>query len=247
MCLRWLVGALVLLVLWTVCTVAALVSPLILPTPWSVAEALAQGLGGGGFLRDMGASLYRLLFGFTVGAVAGVIVGVAFGLSRTVYSYAELAVDFFRSLPVITVFPLFMAVFGLGDTAKVATTIWAVFLIVTVSTIYGIRQVPRTRVLATRTLGAKGLFLITHVVIPSAVPSIIGSCRVAISLGLIVVVMTEMFTGTDYGLGKRIYNAGLIYEMPTMYGAILITGLLGYLLNKVIMLFEQKLSAWCGG
>jgi NitT/TauT family transport system permease protein len=110
--------------------------------------------------------------------------------------------------------------------------------------VYGIRQVPKARVLSARTLGAKGVFLVTRVILPSAVPSTIGAFRIAISLGLVVVVVTEMFTGTEQGLGKRIYDSGLIYEMPTMYGAILLTGFLGYGLNRIIVLVEHSISKW---
>lgn len=243
---NWLVGILVLICIWGIFSAFGMVSPLLLPSPWSVIKATIVHFADGIFLRDMSWSVYRLAVGFILGAAAGIMIGVIFGLSSRLYSYSELVLDFFRSLPVITVFPLFMILFGLGNAAKIATTMWAVFLIITVSTVYGIRQVPKTRVLSARTLGARGLFLITHVILPSAIPSVVSGFRIAVSLGLVVVVITEMFTGTDYGLGKRIYDSGLVYEMPTMYGAILVTGFLGYLLNRLIVSGEHAFAYWSG-
>ena len=84
------------------------------------------------------------------------------------------------------------------------------------------------------------------VYIPSAVPTIVAGLRLAISLGLVVVLVTEMFTGTTAGLGKRIYDTGLVYEIPTMYAVITVAGLLGFILNKAIVILERRIAHWSG-
>jgi NitT/TauT family transport system permease protein len=195
---------------------------------------------------DAGATLGRLLAGFVMGSVLGVLIGTCFGLSKRLYELFEIVVDFFRSLPIITLYPITMIAFGMGNPSKIALTTLTVFLLTVVNTMYGIRQVPHIRLLAARTLGARGWPLFWKVLIPSAIPTIVVGLRLSVSLGLIVVVMTEMFTGTGRGLGKQIYNAGLVYEIPTMYAAIVVTGILGFALNKIIMSLESRISHWSG-
>jgi NitT/TauT family transport system permease protein len=84
------------------------------------------------------------------------------------------------------------------------------------------------------------------VFIPSATPTIVVGLRLSVSLGLVVVVVTEMFTGTASGLGKQIYDAGLVYEIPTMYAAIVVAGALGFALNKTIVALEGRVAHWSG-
>ncbi len=238
------IGVVGLLIIWAALAATHLVSPLILPTPLdALAEVFKQRET---MLRDVGATLARLLIGFVAGASLGVAAGAVFGMHERLYAIFELVIDFFRSLPVFTLFPLAMIIFGLGNSSKVALTIWTVFLLAAVSSVYGIKGVPRTRILAARTLGASGWRLVWKVYLPSAAPAIAGGLRLAISLGLVVVVVTEMFMGTTWGLGKRIYDSGLVYEIPTMYGAILIAGVLGFILNKSIEIVERHIAHWSG-
>jgi len=239
-----LIGILVLLIGWQLITMSGWVTHLILPSPIESAKALASDWRI--LLTASGATLLRLGIGFSIGTVLGILTGTAFGLSQRLHSFFELVIDFFRSLPVITLFPLTMIVFGLGDNSKIALTAWTVFLLTVVNTIYGIKQVPRTRILAARSLGASGMKLIQKVLIPSAVPTIVAGLRLAVSLGLVVVLVTEMFTGTNSGLGKRTYEMGLVYEMPRMYAAIAVSGILGFVLNKAIVILERRFVHWSG-
>ena len=80
----------------------------------------------------------------------------------------------------------------------------------------------------------------------SALPQIFSGFRVAISLSLIIVIVTEMFIGTEAGLGKRIIDAQLVYQTADMYAAILMTSVMGFLLNKIMMFIENRVVHWKG-
>jgi NitT/TauT family transport system permease protein len=235
---------LAVLVLWQVIAALGLINSLILPSPVATFGAVIQ--HGSVLVYDTSATLGRLAVGFLIGSCVGIVVGALFGISQRVYGLFELPIDFFRSLPVITLFPLTMIIFGLGNASKIALTTWTVFLLTVVNTSYGIKQVPKTRILAAKTLGARGRALLLKVLLPSALPTIVSGLRLTVSLGLVVVLVTEMFTGTASGLGKRIYDYGLIYETPGMYAAIIVAGALGFLLNKLIVALEGRFTHWSG-
>jgi len=239
-------GPIVVFMIWAIASYVAGASHLLLPTPGMVIRDLWIAFTSGNIYPDILATLWRLIIGFSLGAVVGILGGAILGFSMPLYKCFELLLDFSRSLPVMCLFPLFLLLFGLGNKPKIATTVWTVALVIAVNTIYGVRQAPRTRLLAAKTMGARGARLLTKVIVPSAAPTIIGGVRVGISLGLVVVIVTEMFTGTEAGLGKRIYDAGLIYNSARMYGAIIVAGTLGYLMNKLVVAAETRVAHWAG-
>jgi NitT/TauT family transport system permease protein len=79
-----------------------------------------------------------------------------------------------------------------------------------------------------------------------ALPQIATGLRVAISISFIVVVVTEMFIGTNVGLGQRIYDSYLTYRIPELYATLVVIGFLGYIVNKALILAEHKAIHWTG-
>jgi ABC-type nitrate/sulfonate/bicarbonate transport system permease component len=240
---RWLLVAL-LIGVWVVMTSANLVNQLLIPSPQSVlkiAISLDQWKALG---ANLAATCLRLALGFALGGAVGIGFGVAMGRSQRIYDSLEFVVDFFRSIPVAALFPLFVVFFGIGNSSKIATAVWSTALIVLVNTMYGVRGCSPTRERFAKTLGASRLQVLRTIVIPEATPFIVAGLRTGLSIALIVVIMTEMFLGTSSGLGQRIYNAALLYNAPELYFTIGLTGLIGYVLNQAFVLIERRLQRW---
>ena len=241
-----LLGPLVLLALWSTLAYTGLVNPLFISAPHSVFVKFFGLLFSGDILIDLANTLYRALAGFALACLAGIPIGLAMGYWRRVYKSLEFIVDFFRSLPATALFPLFMLFFGIGDVTKILLVAFSCALIVMVNTSYGVWGSNKTRLMVARTMGASEAFTFARVVLPEALPHVMTGLRVSISLSLILVVVTEMFAGTKFGLGQRIQDAHLTYRISEMYSAIILTGLLGYLLNKGFVFVESRLVHWAG-
>ncbi len=236
-----------LLTAWFALTVTKIVSPLFLPAPLEVAQVLWDSLlVTGAFWPDVLLTLYRTLVSFALGALVGVALGLLLGMSAKVYAALEFLVDFFRSIPPGALFPLFLLAFGIGDEAKIAVATWACVLIVLVNTAHGVRHATKVRVMAARAFRPSDWKLFKDVYLYEAAPHIASGLRISLSLALIVVVVTEMFIGTTVGLGHRIIDAQLVYKTPDMYAAILLTGILGYLLNRILLYAEKRVVHWSG-
>ena len=95
-------------------------------------------------------------------------------------------------------------------------------------------------------MGAKGWVLLKDVLFFDAMAQIFIGLRVAVSLSLVVIVVAEMFIGARDGIGKQIIDAQITYELPLMYGAIMMSGLMGYLLNYVLIFVERRFVHWSG-
>lgn len=236
----------ILLCLWQVISYFGLVSPLFLPRPLDVLIQLFNSIRGGTMLSDIWHTLYRVLIGFGIATIVGVPLGLLMGFSNKIYNALEFTVEFFRGIPTTALFPLFLLVFGIGDEAKFAVTAWGAGLVILINSMYGVHLSKELRVRVAKTMKIKDLELFSKVIFPEALPQIFSGFRVAISLSLVLVVVTEMFIGTEAGLGKRIIDAQLVYQTADMYAAIIMTGSIGLILNKIMMFVENRVVHWKG-
>ena len=97
-----------------------------------------------------------------------------------------------------------------------------------------------------RVMNISGYSLFKKFIFPEALPNILTGTRIAMSNALIIVVVTEMFIGTSIGIGHRIIDNQMVYNIPEMYSAILIIGTVGYILNKLFIRYEKRIVHWSG-
>ncbi len=200
----------------------------------------------GGLFTDLSETFIRTLKAFFLATLAGVPFGILIGSSQKVYRSVEFLIDFFRSTPATAMFPLFMVIFGLGDFSKVAVAAFAAWLIVVFNGAYGVMNARRTRVLAARIMGASRLRIFKDVLFYESLPQILIGLRTAVSLSLVVIVVAEMFIGSDNGIGKRIIDSQITFDLPQLYGTILVAGVLGYGLNLGFLMLEKLVVHWAG-
>jgi sulfonate transport system permease protein len=239
-------GPLVLFVAWDLVVRLGMIKPILLPTPWATLGALFGGLAGGPLLHDFGVTVLRTLEAFLIAAVLGVPLGVLLGSNERAYRSVEFLIDFFRSTPSSALIPLFLLIFGVSDINKVAIAAFGALLIVLFNSAYGVINARKQRVMAARVMGASRWQIFKDVLIwESLQPSFVG-LRSAVSMALVIVIVAEMFIGSDSGLGHRIIDAQQVLNVKSMYAAILAAGALGYALNILFLLAERKIVHWSG-
>ena len=235
-----------LIAIWAILSHTGVVSEFFLATPIETVRALCRLFTTGEIFSDLAFTVGRILAGLIIGSIVGMLTGCVIALSPRLWQHLEGTLDFFRSLPAFALFPFFILVFGPGDGAKIATTAWFVAFIMLVSSAYAIRDTSTTRLNAARALGATPFQTFLHVTLPHGIPQLALGLRTSLAFGPIVVIATEMFSGTRHGLGDRIYEARLVYEVPEMYATLFIAGLLGYALNKSFILLSNRTVHWAG-
>ncbi len=239
-------GPVLLVVVWGLVNATGLVTPKLLPSPLLTGAALVEGVWSGGLLADLAETVRRTLEAFAIATVVGVPLGIVIGSSVAVYRSVEFLIDFFRSTPATALFPLFMIIFGLGDGAKVAVAGFSAMLIIVFNVAYGVMNARPTRMLAARVMGASRLRIFRDVTFFESLPQTFVGVRTAVSLALVVIVVAEMFIGSDNGLGRRIIDAQITFDMPGLYATILVAGALGYALNLFFLTLEARLVHWAG-
>jgi sulfonate transport system permease protein len=240
------IGPVVLFIAWDLVVRLGFIKPILLPTPADTIAALITGLAGGPLLTDFVMTVWRTLQAFLIAAVVGVPLGVLLGSNEKAYRSVEFLIDFFRSTPSSALIPLFLLIFGVSDVNKVAIAAFGALLIVVFNSAYGVMNARKQRVMAARVMGASRWQVFKDVLIwESLQPSFVG-LRSAVSMALVIVIVAEMFIGSDTGLGHRIIDAQQVLNVKSMYAAILAAGALGYALNILFLIAERRIVHWSG-
>jgi NitT/TauT family transport system permease protein len=240
------IGPVVLFLVWDLVVRVGFIKPILLPLPLDTLGALLRGLAGGTLLHDFAVTVGRTLQAFLIAGVVGVPLGVLLGSSEKAYRSVEFLIDFFRSTPSSALIPLFLMIFGTSDVNKVAIAAFGALLIVVFNSAYGVMNARKQRVMAARVMGASRWQIFRDVLVwESLQPSFVG-LRSAVSMALVIVIVAEMFIGSDVGLGHRIIDAQQVMNVKDMYAAILAAGALGYALNIAFLLIERRIVHWSG-
>lgn len=240
------IGPLALFIVWDIVVRAGMIRAILLPPPLATLETLVTGLMGGALLLDFAVTVWRTVQAFLIAAVVGVPLGVLLGSNEKAYRSVEFLIDFFRSTPSSALIPLFLLIFGVSDINKVAIAAFGAFLIVIFNSAYGVINARKQRVMAAKVMGASRWQIFKDVLVwESLQPTFVG-LRSAVSMALVIVIVAEMFIGSDNGLGHRIIDAQQVLNVKTMYAAILAAGGLGYALNVLFLVAERKIVHWSG-
>jgi ABC-type nitrate/sulfonate/bicarbonate transport system permease component len=197
-------------------------------------------------MTDLVASVGRTFSAFLLAAMVGVPLGVLLGSSEKLYRSVEFLIDFFRSTPASALIPMFILFFGISNLSKIIIAAFSAFLLIVFNSAYGVMHAKQSRILAAKVMGANPWQIFKDVLLMESLPQTFIGLRSGISIALVIVIVAEMFIGTQEGLGKRIIDAQQILNVKDMYASILITGLLGYTLNVMFLLVEKRLIHWSG-
>lgn len=246
---RWLtltltiLGPLLLLALWEAASRAELINPLFFPPPtalWETARALMQ---SGELWDHLSASLRRILLGFALAAVPGILLGLAMGLWWPVRAFLTPIAASLFAIPKIAILPLVIIVFGIGETSKVAMVAISVIFLVVLSTMSAVLEVEQGYFDVARNAGAGPLEIIRTVAFPGALPGIFSGLRLALGFSLLVIVGTE-FLAAKNGIGYLIWNSYQTFSIEKMYVGLIVTALLGWLFNICMDELERVVVPW---
>ena len=239
-------GALLgVLALWAVVSFGnarlGVVNPVLLPTPGDVLAVGLETARDGQLHRHLLTSLGRVAEGFGLAALAALALGILAGMCLPLRLVVEPIVEFVRPIPPLAFLPMFLVWFGLGEASKVAFIGYTTFFPMFVAIAASVLQVDVMLLRAAASLGASRADLIRRVVLPAALPGIIVALRVGVGLALFVIVGAE-FMGADAGLGHLIMEGRTFFNPAQIVMGALLLGLLGSLLNALLLAAERRLS-----
>ncbi|WP_432936860.1 ABC transporter permease [Kribbella sp. CA-253562] len=218
-------------------------SGLKLPTPPEVVGQATTLIRNGTLGEDVVASLIRVVTGFALGTAAAVPIGFLMGWYAAVRGLVEPWIQFFRTIPPLAIIPLAIVLMGIGEAPKIFVIFLAAFLACVISTFQGVVNVDRTLINAARVLGAGDLTIFRRVVVPASTPFILVGMRVGLGSAWATLVAAELIAAQQ-GLGYRMQNAQLYYDLPTIFVGLISIGVLGLVMDRLLLTAERRLTGW---
>ena len=241
-----LIGPVALLILWDFAVRFGFIKAILLPPPIDTLITLITGLAGGSRLNAFWVTLYRTLVAFLIALIAGMPLAIVLGSNERAYRSVEFVIDFFRSTPASALIPLFLLIFGTSDINKIAIAAFGAWLLVVFNCAYGVINARKQRVAAAKVMGATRWQIFKDVLIWESLQASFVGLRSAVSMALVIVVVAEMFIGSESGLGYAIINTQQVMNTKMMYAAIMAAGILGYALNVLFLAIEKRIVHWSG-
>lgn len=238
-----------LLAIWIIASVLGIVKPFYWPTVGGTIERVfklfAEGFRNISIWEHVGISVYRVLSGVILGAVVGVPLGFAMGLSTIARGLFDPVVEFMRPIPPLALIPLIILWFGIDETAKIFLLFLASLFIMTIAARSGVSSVRISKVHAAYSLGASKLQVLRNVILPNALPEIFTGLRTSMGVCWGTVVAAEL-VAADRGVGSMIMIAKNFLQTDTVVIGILLIGMIGYLIELFMRWLERILIPWKG-
>lgn len=217
--------------------------PWLIPQQWREGgfDAVGVLLGESHLLATVG----RVLAGFLLGAIPGILVGVVMGVNQTVRLMLDTTLSAIYVLPKIAIFPIVMLMFAdpFGEGPKIVVVALAVFILMAINSMAGVRQIDPVYLMAGRNYGANPWQLLRHVILPGALPVIFAGLRIALGTAMIVIISVE-FLRAKQGVGYMTYYYWEVLVPEKMYAGLVVVMLMGVCFTAALYWLQRRLMPW---
>jgi NitT/TauT family transport system permease protein len=233
----------VLLYLWDLITRTGVVSPVLLPSPWSVGGALRRLLTAPWFPANLWTTVVETLAGFAIAAVSAVAIAILLDQVRLIRQVAYPYMVVLQVMPSVVLAPLFIVWFGFGISSKIVIAVSTAFFVILVNTLSGLSSVPENSRLLMRSMCASRSQMLFKLSLPTALPFIFAALKTASTLALIGALVGEFVTARA-GLGRLLTQFSFALRQDMMFATVFIVGALGVALYGIVALAEKKIVWW---
>jgi NitT/TauT family transport system permease protein len=242
----WLFAGLGLItpvVAWAALTFSGYVDPVFLPGPVQVVTRLGSWLLEDDLWGDTMISMYRVVAGFVLSAVFALPLGLLIGAFKPVEAILEPLTDFIRYMPAVAFIPLVMLWLGIGESAKISIIFIGTFFQMVLMVAENVRLVPRAQIEAAQTMGATRGEIVQLVLLQSAKPAILDTLRLTMGWAWTYLVVAELVAANS-GLGYSILKAQRFLKTDTIFGGIILIGLIGLLMDQSFRWLHRRSFPW---
>ena len=209
----------------------------------TIFEAFSPTWFEGRMTSDVIPSLLRLAAGYTLALVAGVGLGIFIGSSKAVREYLEPVLEFLRAIPAPVLIPIIMLFAGIGNNMKVYVIAFGCIWPILLNTVEGVRSVDEVLRDTSTVYRLRWRTKIVNLILRGSSPQIFAGARQSLSIGIILMVISEMFAATN-GVGFTTIQFQRSFAIPEMWTGILLLGIIGVLLSFIFRFVERRSLAW---
>lgn len=241
--IRGIIGFAVFLAVLEILPRSGIVNPDYLPPTSEIAVALGQQLLAAGFWMALGHTLYGWLLGLAIALAASCVLGTIIGSVPMLRELTHSTIEFLRPIPSVALIPLVTLMYGTSMRSTLVLVVYSTIWPLLVQIIHGIQDVDPVAKDTARSYRFSPLRRTATVIWPSALPSAMTGFRLAAAIALILEVSGELIIGSP-GIGQRIGVTQSSGAVPAMYALIVVTGILGVVMNVLTRRLETRLLHW---
>lgn len=239
------ISPIMLLLLWQFGALVGWIDTRFFPSPAAIFQEAYAMILSGELWMHFSISLQRIAIGYVIGAVPGVLIGLAMGLFGPIRAIIQPLIDATFPIPKIAVLPLFIMVFGLGETSKYAIIATAVIYLVLINTVAGVRNIDKIYLDVGKNFSLSKWMMFTDVALPGALPLVVAGLKIGMGIALLVIVSAE-FVGARSGIGYLIWTSWQVFQVEKMYVGLLVSAVLGFGSAILLNYLERVIIPWKG-
>lgn len=238
-----IVSPILFLLAWEIVVRFGILDYRFFPPPSEVVVTLVEMSLSGELLDHLLISLQRILLGFILGAIPGIIIGMVIGWNRWFRAFLDPLISALYPIPKISLLPLILIIFGIGEMSKVIIVAIAGMFQVLLTTAHGVKNIDPVLIQAGKNYGAKGLSLFSKVILPASLSSIFSGLRLSLGICLLIIVAAE-FVAANHGIGYLIWISWSTLSVKKMYAGLVIIAILGILFTRGLEGLGRRLMPW---
>jgi ABC-type nitrate/sulfonate/bicarbonate transport system permease component len=240
-----LVSPALVLSIWEVAGTVGWINPILLPRPSQIVQSLIELVADGVVFAPLLYTVALFAVGYALASLMGIGLGVAMATSRVLYGLLEPLVEILRPIPKSALVPVLFLFLGIGKATMITVVVLAAVFPVLISTFQGVKGLDPILLETARTFQISRSRTIFSIILPASLPMILAGMRVALGLGLVLVILAEMLAGED-GIGFRILDLQRSFQIRDMFAWIFVLIVLGGGLMMFFDLVERRLVPWRG-
>jgi NitT/TauT family transport system permease protein len=241
--LRFLFVWLILLVVWEMVVRSGLYSGLFLPAPSAVFASLTSLIQDGTLARHVSVTVSRIIIGMAGGTLAGLVIGLAMGMSSRLRRVIDPIVAALHPIPRLAFFPLLIVVFGVGEMSKLAAVSLGAFFPMLLNTVAGVRGMNPVHIELGRSYGATRRQMFLHVLLPGSLPLMLTGLRLSSNVAFHATIGVEM-VGSRTGIGSLLWLSWQTFSIDQLYAALTVIAALGIGLASFIRWVTVRGAPW---
>lgn len=232
----------VILLIWSWLTYGKIVGSMFVPTPSSTFSAMLT-MFSSGFWSDISITVYRVMVGFIIALIIALPLGILIGAYKPIAAFFEPVFSFIRYMPASAFIPLFIFWIGIGESEKIAVIILGSLPQLVLMIANDIRNVDKSLVEVSYTLGANTFNVLWKVILPKSLPDVMNTIRIVLGWAWTYVVVAEL-VGASSGIGFGILQAERTFQIDRIFVGILILGFIGLIVDSFLTFLNKMLFSW---
>ena len=232
-----------IIVLWLTATNLGNIPETALPKLSSVKTAFVEMLKTGQLYSDLGISIRRVLGGYIISSILGISIGITMGISKRIKETMLFSLTSIRQVPMVAWIPLIILWTGIGEISKITVIFFAATFPIIVNTINGIDSTPENYLELAKAYKLNKIDTFFKVYLPSALPNIFIGLRLGLSASWMAVVAAELVASSS-GIGYRLNDARSLMKSDVVIVCMILIGITGVLMDKIITLIAQQIMSW---